>query len=489
LRRGLVIFFALATLLAVSVELGLRARDRAYQRRMELAAERELLGGGLAGLLRARAMALAGATVGSDTEAAATLALTQALLASEYGRDEANAALAAARQVAAAPRASQRAKSLELAARALVEVAAGHLDRAEGLARRSVSLGHRQASPLFVLGRIRLRQGNLVAASHAFQAALVREPGFVEARVAWAEVRLEQGQHERAKEALLVALRRTPDHGRAQLLLAEVEPGGSDTSETWPASCARDEGGSPFLASACDLARARQAARRGDRDAATRFAEAAGRHHPVEPRACGGAAQLLASLGVVDRAARCLDEARRGSSPALPALRWAELAVALGRGHSPAVPADLAVASSPWAPALRARIALSSGGTKALAATLHELGIEGGELAPFVALAKGDSGSGQVARGAGAPAWAYVEGLRAGLDGKPARAAELLAEALAQHADACRAAGEYLAACRLLARIPDAEAFAWLSRENSRCVNLPAAVAAAAKRRHRRPRP
>jgi hypothetical protein len=482
LRRGLAIFFALATLLAVSVEIYLSARDRAHQRRMEIAAERELLGGGLAGLLRARAMALAGATVGSDTEAAATLALTQGLLSSEYGRDETNAALAAARTVAAASRASQRAMSLELAARALVEVAAGQLDRAEALARQSVSLGHKQASPLFVLGRIRFRQGNLVAASHAFQAALVREPGFVEARVAWAEVRLEQGEHERAKEALLAALRRTPDHGRAQLLLSELDPGSSDEKATWPASCARDEAESPFLASACDLARARRAARGGDRDAALRLAEAAGRHHPAEPRAAGGAAQLLASLGAVDRAARCLDEARRSASPALPSLRWAELAIALGRGQSPDLPTGLAVASSPWAPALRARIALASGGTKALAATLRELGNDSGELAPLAALAGGGGGDREVAWGAGEPEWAYVKGLRAGLDGKAARAAELLAKALAQHADACRAAGEYLAACRLLSRRPDAQAFSWLARENSRCVNLPAAVAAAEHR-------
>lgn len=488
--RGLAIFLAIVTLLAVSVELYLRSRDRAHLSRMEIAAERELLGGGLAGLMRARALALAGAAVGNDTEAAATLALAQALLTSEYGRNEVNAALAAAHTVATASRVSSRAKSLELASRALAEVAVGRLDRAEALARQSISLGHKQASPLFVLGRIRFRQGNLAAASHAFQAALVREPGFVEARVAWAEVWLELGRRARAKAGLRRALRRTPDHGRAQLLLAELdlaEAGDQSEAVAWEASCAHAEEQSPYLASACDLVRARRAARSHDWDAAIRFAEAAGQRQPAEPRVLGGAAQLLASLGAVDRAARCLAENPR-SSP-LPSRRWAELAIELGRGLSPGLPARLTDASSPWAPVLRARIALASGGIKALSATLRELGrSDGAELAPLAALANGEGGESAASESDGDAAWAYVRGLRAGLDGKPALAAQLLVNALSEHADACRAAGEYLAACRELARVPDPQAFAWLARENARCVNLPAAAAAAAERHTRRVR-
>ena len=229
--RGLAIVLGLVALFAVTAELYLRSRDRAHFRRLELAAEHELLGGGLQGLLRARAMALRGAATSGDAEAAATVALASAMLASEYGLPEADAAGRAADTVEAAPRASARAQSLKLASRALVEVAAGHAERAEALARQSVALGHKQASPLFVLGRVRLRQGNLAAAGHAFQAALVREPSFIEARVAWAEVWLEQGERERARENLLLALRRTPDHGRAQLLLAEILAASPDARE------------------------------------------------------------------------------------------------------------------------------------------------------------------------------------------------------------------------------------------------------------------
>ena len=155
-------------------------------------------------------MALGGASMVDNAEPAATIALASAMLASEYGLDEAESARAAANAVEAAPRASERAQSLKLASRALLEVAAGHLDEAEGLVRQSLSLGHKQASPLFVLGRVRLRQGNLPAASHAFQAALVREPNFIEARVAWAEASIEQGEPEKARENLLKALEHTP---------------------------------------------------------------------------------------------------------------------------------------------------------------------------------------------------------------------------------------------------------------------------------------
>jgi Tfp pilus assembly protein PilF len=490
LIRGFVIIFAVVALLAVTVEVYLHTRDRARWRKIETAAEHELLGGGLQGLLRARAIALSGAAVAQDAEAAATLALANAMLTSEYGLSEADAALAAIHAIETAPQASQRAQSLKLASRALVEVTAGRPDQAEALARQSVSLGHRQASPLFALGRVRLRQGDPVAASHAFQAALVREPSFIEAKVAWAEVWLEQGQNGRAKEALLAALKHTPDHGRAQLLLAELETTSSEHPSTpvhWEATCARDESKSPFIASACDLARAERAWASHDWDAAIRFADSVRRRRPVEPRLLGGAAQLLASLGTVDLAASSWEEATRVASPALPALRWAKLAIELGRGQLPDFPQDLPAASSHWAPLLKARIALASGGIKALTALLPELQSGRADLAALALAMEHDTDSpAGSATSSLDPVQAYVKGMQARLAGKPTLAADLLAKALNGHGDACRAAGEYLALCRELGRAPDAKAFAWLAKENTRCVNLPAVSAATVKDRARK---
>jgi len=377
--------------------------------------------------------------------------------------------------VEAAPSASERAQSLKLASRALLEVAAGHLDEAEGLVRQSLSLGHKQASPLFVLGRVRLRQGNLAAASHAFQAALVREPNFIEARVAWAEAGIEQGEPDKARENLLKALEHTPDHSRARLLLTEVDATTVDLRESsaWESTCARDEGKSPFIASACALIRAQRAARADDSSQAVRSAEVACLQRPADPWVLGRAAGVLAAMGNVDQAAACLDEATRIANRSLPSLRWGQVGIELGRGKLVDLADAPKVAASPWAPLFVVRNALASGGIKALTVALREVAAKGPQIEAFESLAQASSGAAPLAAVARNPVRNYLKGMQARLQGKPALAAELLAKALEEHGDACRAAGEYLAASREVERMPDDNALGWLRRENSQCVNLP----------------
>lgn len=420
-------------------------------------------------------MALGGASVVDDAEPAATIALASAMLASEYGLDESESARAAADAVEAAPNASDRAQSLKLASRALLQLAAGHLNEAEGLARQSISLGHRQASPFFVLGRVRLRQSNLTTASHAFQAALVREPNFIEARVAWAEAWLEQGEPDRAKENLLRALEHTPDHSRARLLLTQVDVATADTGQAagWQTTCVRDEDKSPFIAGACALTRAEKAARAEDRSQAVHWAEMACRQRPSEPRVLGRAAAVLAAMGDIDQASACLDEATRSASRALPSLRWAALGIDLGRGKLVELADAPKRASSPWAPLFVARNALASGGLKALAAAVREVSERSPQLDAFASLARGDLVAGAPAAIANDPMRTYLKGMQARLRGETPLAVELLAQALEEHGDACRAAGEYLAASRELGRMPDEKALAWLRRANAHCANLP----------------
>ena len=480
--RGFAIILGVLGLCALTVELYARSRERSRHRQAERVAERALLGGGLRGLLRARNMALGSAAMAGDTEAAATLALANAMLASEYGLDETNAALAAADAVDGTPGASARAQALMLASRALVAITTGHADLAEASARRSVDLGHKQASPLFALGRVRFRQGNLAAAAHAFQAALVREPAFVEPRVAWAEVWLEQGNRAKAREALRAALKQTPDHTRALLLLAEIpSASGPGPDPGWEAACARDEGTSPAIADKCALARAQQAWRRHDWDMAVSRAEAVGTHPPAEPRALGRAAQLLASAGMVDQAASILNLAAPMTRP-LPSLRWARIAIALGRGQLVDLPKDLPAASSPWAPLIAARIALTSGGVKSLESNLPVLLGDGVSPEKPPGNDVGDSNPGSMD-----PARAYVKGMQALLAGNSARAAEWLARSLSRHGSACRAAGEYLALGDAVGKTPEIGAFAWLLDNNSQCVNLPAVFAAAEQKPRRKP--
>ena len=71
------------------------------------------------------------------------------------------------------------------------------------------------------------------------------------------------------------------------------------------------------------------------------------------------------------------------------------------------------------------------------------------------------------------PVRAFVEGLRARLDGKLDVAGQRLRHALSGHGDACRAAGEYRATLRALKQKPDPAVFAPLRAENAGCVNLP----------------
>ncbi|HXU01351.1 MAG TPA: hypothetical protein VN903_10180, partial [Polyangia bacterium] len=118
---------------------------------------------------------------------------------------------------------------------------------------------------------------------------------------------------------------------------------------------------------------------------------------------------------------------------------------------------------------------LAAGGVGALAAALDELGpgarAHDVDLATLAGLRPDSPPTARPA--AEDPVRAYVEGLRARLDGKLDVAADRLRHALAGHADACRAAGEYRATLRALKQKPEASAFVALRAENSGCVNLP----------------
>jgi tetratricopeptide (TPR) repeat protein len=365
-------------------------------------------------------------------------------------------------------------RSLSLASQALVELAAGNLPRAEALARQSVSLGQ-LATPQFGLGKVRFRQGDLAGASHAFQAALLREPEFAEAQVAWAEVWLEQGEWVRVRDTLGSVLQRTPDHGRAALLLAELGRVSRDAGgvQDWESTCQRDEKLSPFTATACELAGADQAWRTNDPKFAVALAKSAASRQPSDPRLLGLASQFLASVGAVDAAAACLDGAIKMASPLLPSLRWARLAIELGRGQLPSLPQDLA-RSSAWASFLLARMALASGGVQALAAALPGLQNGRPEIEELSALVSANHGT--ALAGTMSPWQAYVRGLQAQLAGDAPLAAALFGQALRDNGEACRAAGEYLALQRQLAQPLDPGALAELRSENSDCVNLPPAA-------------
>ena len=122
-----------------------------------------------------------------------------------------------------------------------------------------------------------------------------------------------------------------------------------------------------------------------------------------------------------------------------------------------------------------ARASLAAGGVGALSAALDELGAGArAHDVDLAALARLRREPRDAARAAGDdPVRAFVDGLRARLDGKLDVAAERLRHALSGHGDACRAAGEYRATLRALKQKPEPSAFAALRAENAGCVNLP----------------
>jgi hypothetical protein len=121
---------------------------------------------------------------------------------------------------------------------------------------------------------------------------------------------------------------------------------------------------------------------------------------------------------------------------------------------------------------LAARAAYAHAGPAALGRVLAKAGPAAltfdADLAALARLAPGtEKGDVKVA----SPSAAYAEGMRARLRGDLDAAVQLLAQALTGHGDACRAAGEYLVAMRLLRR-PVAQELEPLRAANRECVNL-----------------
>ena len=381
----------------------------------------------------------------------------------------------------------ERAVAEVVAARALLRIAGGWSVEAVREAESAVAAAPGTPQPLYALGRVRGRAGDLVGASRALEGAMVAGPSFLPARLAWAEIRLDLGDAGTAAEALRVL---PPSDLRTQLLADEVEQargGQTSAASTSPAAldaaCDESRVSSVLDAANCALRDATRARLSGDRALARKRALAAADRVPADPRLLGRVAATLAELGAIDRAAGLLARGEKLAAPGTPALAWAALAIALGRGRAlprPSAPRPPA----PEGPLLEARAALASGGIGALAALEERLGApdQDPDRAQLALLVKGPASAAAVDRPAGDagratgqahPVAAYVAGLRARLAGDLPGAAEQLSHALTGHGDACRAAGEYVALLRALKRKPAPEVFAALRAENVGCVNLP----------------
>lgn len=493
----------LAVLVGLGVAFGLLVRSRrgALDDRMRSELAIDVEEGGLQGLVRAQARArhLLIADAG-DREAVATLAFTSAALAVEYGLEAGGEVQTLLARYRDASGTSDEVAGLVAAARALLLLGRGDRDRAVRVAMTAAQAMPGAPHPLYALGRIRARAGDLAGAVHALEAAIVRTPGFTLAEVTLAEARLDSGDAQAARAALLPVLARSGDDAQAMLLLEEAERalgvGGAPRAPCDKVKSAHQDLGSdrsdvrtawrPLAAAVragCELAEAARARVEGRRSEALGHAEAAGRLVPAEPRLLARTALLLAQLGPVDFAAGLLERARRLAAPQAPALAWAEVAVELGRGKTPALPPGPRPAD-PETALVVARAALSAAGVGAMRSALASLPRAARDhdadlaalgrilLVPSDGAAVPGAPAPADAAGEGDPWRAYLDGLRAELAGNLPAAAKGFARALSGHGDACRAAGEYRATMRLLKRAEDPGALTVLRAENAGCVNL-----------------
>jgi hypothetical protein len=479
--RGVALILVLAIAASLAVWLLLSRRRDAGNDRMLADLSADIERGGIADLGRAQAvgrrLALADP---DDREAAARWAFAAATLAADYGVDTSRETADALARVGAPPpvggAAPDSAAVIAASARALDLLRAGDRATAGRLAAESAAAATELPHPLYALGRARARNGDLAGSARAFQAAMIRAPGFTAARIAWAEVQLDLGDAKTARATLQAVLAQAPKDARVALLLNEAEAALGAPATPLPfTGCPADRWLPPAIVAACTLARSERARRDGARGDARVLAEAAAALVPDEPRLLSRTALALAQLGAVDRASALVDRARRLMAPEAPMLAWAAAAIPLGRGRAGALPTG----GRPADPELRllvARASLAAGGVGALSATLAEVGGGSGSArdADLAELARLHGASAGAAHPSGDdPVRAFVEGLRARLDGKLDVAAERLRHAIAGHGDACRAAGEYRATLRALKQKPEPTFFAPLRAENAGCVNLP----------------
>jgi tetratricopeptide (TPR) repeat protein len=474
--RGVALVLALAIAAGVGVWLLLSGRRSEGAERMVADMTADIERGGLADLGRAQALGRR-LVLGNprDREAAARWAFAAAALAADYGVDTSRETADALAAVGSgAP--SDGASVIAAAARALDRLFAGDRDAAlrlagEGAAAEPGELPH----PLYALGRARARAGDLPGAARALEAAMIRGPGFSAARVAWAEVQLDLGHAKDARATLQAVLAQAPKDARIAFLLTEAEAAlGVPATAPPTAGCPADRWLPAAVVATCTLARAARARRDGLRAEARVLAEAAAAMAHDEPRLLARNALLLSQLGAVDRAAALIERARRLLAPVAPPLAWAVAGVSLGRGRASPLPAG-ARPADPEVRLLAARASLAAGGIGALASTLDELGAgtyeQDADAAEIARLRR--DGAPAVHAAADDPVRAFVDGLRARLDGKLDVAADRLRHALSGHGDACRAAGEFRATLRAQKIRPDAATFSALRGENAGCVNLP----------------
>jgi tetratricopeptide (TPR) repeat protein len=494
-RRGgvLLAFFAGVAVVAAGVAIYSRQGSRPPPRpssRQEL--DKALAAGTLEALMRGRDVARINLdTREGEPDSLVRLGLVNAFLVLDYDMEVRKDAERALDRVGKGPETSKERTSLVATARSLLALAAGDRKAAKQHAEAAVAAVSPDppAYALLASARVKTLAGDPAGAARDLDRAIGIAADIAPLQVDWAAARLDQGDPVAARRALIAVLEKDPEYSRARLVLADAERalGEAGWTKELDAACRSDAKISRNVRALCAVGSAEQARLEGDRGGALRKAKAASQT-TEDPEALAQMALLLALLGEIDGADALLARAAKAADPAAAALKWADLAIRLGRGEKGST---LPLVENPAGPerdlvALRAAYARS--GTTGLATALKALppGIADidaevrtlAKLGRDGPMPKGEALALEKRAERWNPVASYVLGIFATRDKDFKLAARRLEKALAWHGDTCLAASLYLDAVKRAGRAlqPNKNALKALHARNGKCP-LPAALA------------
>jgi tetratricopeptide (TPR) repeat protein len=424
--------------------------------RVEL--DRALAAGTLEALMRGRDVARISLETGpTDPDSWVRFGLVNAFLVLDYDVDAKKDAERALERAGQGPaEASKERTALAATARALLALAAG--DRAAAKQQTEIALALDSAPPVYALlasARVNTLAGDGAAAARDLDRAMGIAGDVAPVMVDWAGSRLDQGDPVAARRSLLALLEKNAEYSRARLLLAEAERalGESSWTKSLDLACKSDAKISRNVRALCSVGSALQARLEGDRGGALRKAKAASQT-TEDPQALAQISLLMALLGEIDAADEVLGRAAKSADPSAPPLRWADLAIRLGRGEKGETLPAFEHPAGPERDLVALRAAFARSGSSGLAAVFKALPPGIADIDPEVrtfaklereaSLTKADATALEKRAERWNPMASYVLGVFALREKDPKLAARRLEKALAWHGDACAAAALYV---------------------------------------------
>jgi tetratricopeptide (TPR) repeat protein len=428
--------------------------------------DKALAAGTLEALMRGRDVARINLeTREAEPDSLVRLGLVNAFLVLDYDVDAKKDAERALDRAGKSPSPSQERVALAATARSLLALAAG--DRAVAKQQAETAVAAVAPDPpayaLLASARVRTLAGDAAGAARDLDRAIGIAGDIAPLRVDWAATRLDQGDPVAARRSLIAVLEKDAEYSRARLLLADAERalGEAGWTKDLELACKSDAKISHNVRALCAVGSAAQARLDGDRGGALRKAKAASQT-TEDPQALAQMALLLALIGEIDGADEILGRAAKAADPAAVALKWADLAIRLGRGEKGSGLPTVETPAGPERDLVALRAAYARSGAAGLAILLKALppGIQDidWEVRTFAKLgqdgpmSKAEAQTLEKRAERWNPVASYVLGVFATRDRDFKLATRRLEKALAWHGDTCLAAALYVDAVKRAGR-------------------------------------